>query len=67
LQLQNTRAEGGFVTGVGNLNMGLYMNRVTTLDTFTHATAFKHASHRFYYRCDMGVKWGLGLSGQAQE
>lgn len=56
------RAEGGFVTGIANLNLGLYMNRVTQLENWTQANALNMHPIDLTIGGDMGVKWGLGLS-----
>jgi len=57
-----TRAQGGFVTSVANLNMGLYLNRVTPLDSWKQTNAVNMHPVDFTIGGDMGVKWGLGLS-----
>ncbi len=58
--------EGGFVTSLGPINLGFYMNRAGATDSFLHTpSTYVSAPARPFdviIGGDMGWKWGLGFT-----
>lgn len=59
-----SRAQGGFVTSLANLNVGVFFNRSSYLSSTTQGGLTGAANTRpieLFVGGDAGVKWGLGL------